>query len=401
MPMKSKIVYLDGVRGLAACIVVISHFFQVFLPSVFEGKPEIAHFAFEAAAAQTPINLLFNGNFSVCLFFVLSGYVLSYRYFQTKDRLHVYSSAARRYFRLAVPAWLSVVLAYVAILAGFGFYDDIQGITLSSMPDPFAADTGVWAMMKESLFHTFFTYGSQYNPVLWTMTYELFGSFLIFAFLLLLGKRKLRFAVYALLIWLWMDSYYLGFVLGMLLSDLKHSGRNWLAALNRPWINAVFVLVGIYLGSFPYWAPQGTIYSILVWEAPGFSFFEFYHVIGSFLILAALLNSSRMQTLFNRKPFAYLGKISFSLYLVHFTIICSLGSYIFLQLHSVLPYGMSVLLTMLNTLPVIFAAAHLFERFVDANTLALLSRGSERLFGPAKRRRRERGVQGERTVGMD
>ncbi len=66
-----------------------------------------------------------------------------------------------------------------------------------------------------------------------------------------------------------------------------------------------------------------------VWEAPGFSFFEFYHVIGSLLILTALLNSSRMQTLFNRKPFAYLGKISFSLYLVHFTFICTLGSYIF------------------------------------------------------------------------
>ncbi|NKI22956.1 acyltransferase [Paenibacillus dendritiformis] len=399
--MKSKIVYLDGVRGLAACIVVISHFFQVFLPSVFEGKPEIAHFAFEAAAAQTPINLLFNGNFSVCLFFVLSGYVLSYRYFQTADRLHVCSSAARRYFRLAVPALLSVVVAYLAILAGFGFYDDIQGITLSSMPDPFAADTSAWVMIKESLFDTFFTYGSEYNPVLWTMTYELFGSFLIFAFLLLLGKRKLRFAVYALLIWHWIDSYYLGFVLGMLLSDLKHSGRNWLAALNRPWIIAVFVIAGIYLGSYPYWAPQGTIYSILVWEAPGFSFFEFYHVIGSFLILTALLNPGPMQTLFNRKPFAYLGKISFSLYLVHLTIICSLGSYIFLQLHSALPYGMSVLLTMLMTLPVIFAAAHLFERFVDAKTLTLLSRWSEQLFGPARRRSRERAVQRERTAGMD
>lgn len=398
MPMKPKIVYLDGVRGLAACIVVVCHFFQVFLPSVFEGRPEMAHFAFEGAAARTPINLLFNGNFSVCLFFVLSGYVLSYRYFQTKDRLHVYSSAARRYFRLAIPAVLSVVLAYLAIIGGFGFYDDIQGITLSSMPDPFAADTGVWAMMKESLFHTFFAYGSQYNPVLWTMTYELFGSFLIFAFLLLLGKRKLRFAVYALLIWLWIDSYYLGFVLGMLLSDLKHSDRNWLAAINRPWINAILVIAGIFMGSYPYWNTQGTIYSILVWEAPGFSFFEFYHVTGSFLILTALLNSSRMQTLFNRKPFAYLGKISFSLYLVHFTIICTLGSYIFGQLYSALPYGMSVLLTMVITHPVIFAAAHLFERFVDAKTLVLLSRWSERLFGPAKRRR---AVQGERTVGMD
>ncbi|MEC0305431.1 acyltransferase [Paenibacillus lautus] len=399
-----KIVYLDGLRGLAALIVVVSHFFQVFAPSVFEGRKEIEHFAFEEIAARTPFNLLFNGNFSVCLFFVLSGYVLSYRFFQTGDRFIIYSSAIRRYFRLAVPALVSVFLAYLIIVLDLGAYDKIRGMTLSSMPDPFMADGNLLIMLKESLVHTFFTYGSQYNPVLWTMTYELFGSFLIFVFLVTCGRHGIRYAVYAVLICVFIDSYYLGFILGMLLSDVKNSGRDWLAYIRRPWIHILLLCIGIYAGSYPYVAPQGTIYSLLQWGASDFDLFVFYHVIGSFLILGVLLNSNRMQSIFSRRFFAYLGKVSFSLYLVHFTVICSLGSFIFLYLNQFLNYGLSVLFTIIITFLAIAVIAHGFYRFVDARILILLARWSKRLF-PTENLRGHRGhrgqVQTEKTIKAD
>ncbi|MGG4341962.1 acyltransferase family protein [Paenibacillus lautus] len=396
-----KIVYLDGLRGLAALIVVVSHFFQVFVPSVFEGRKEIEHFAFEGIAARTPFNLLFNGNFSVCLFFVLSGYVLSYRFFQTGDRLIIYSSAIRRYFRLAAPALVSVFLAYLIIVLDLGAYDHIRGMTLSSMPDPFAADANLLVMLKESLVHTFFTYGSQYNPVLWTMTYELFGSFLIFGFLVLCGRRVIRYAAYVLLIYVFNDSYYLGFVLGMLLADLKHSGRDWLSYFHAPWMSFIWITVGIYLGSYPYLDPEGTIYSILVWESDGFEFFTFYHVIGSFLILIALLNSRWLQALFQHKLFAYLGKISFSLYLVHFTIICTLGCHLFLLFSTFLSYGWNIMVTSLITVPVIFGAAHAFYRLVDVNVLSVLSRWSKKWLNSRKRRAFKTQVSHEQSVKAD
>ncbi|MGZ9587332.1 acyltransferase family protein [Paenibacillus marinisediminis] len=376
--MNKKIIYLDGLRGTAAFIVVITHFFQVFAPYVFEGNPEIIHFGFEQFAAQTPINLLFNGNFAVCLFFVLSGYVLSHRYFQSKDRSIVYFSALKRYVRLAVPAFASVLIAYLIMVFGLGYYNDINGLTRASMPDPYQADPSILTLVREGLFNTFFTHGSQYNPVLWTMTYELFGSFIIFIFLIALGARRVRIIGYAALAWFFIDSYYLGFVLGMLLSDLRNSGRDWLGYIRYPWVNAALVIIGIYLGSYPYVSSEGTVYSVLVWGAGSISLFVFYHIIGSFLILTALLNSSRMQTLFSLKPFAYLGKVSFSLYLVHFTIICSFSSYLFLKMNPALPYGVNVLLTTVISLVLIFAAAHLFYRFIDAKTLAFLGRWRKR-----------------------
>ncbi|MGN7360411.1 acyltransferase family protein [Paenibacillus sp. SAF-054] len=398
--MKTKIAYLDGFRGLAACVVVVSHFFQVFAPSVFEGKPEIAHFPFEGFAARTPLNLMFNGNFSVCVFFVLSGYVLSWRYFRTKDKMHIYASALRRFFRLAIPATLSVCLAFAAMRLGLGFFDNIRQATQSSMPDPFTASPRFLVMVQEALYHTFFTYGSAYNPVLWTMTYELLGSFLIFGFLLTLGRSKLRILGYAVLAVLLADSYYLGFVLGMVLSDLSYSGRDRLAAFLPPWTVPLLLGAGLYLGSFPYVGTGNTIYSILVWRGSStFSLFVFYHTLGACLTLTALLISPRLKSLFGRRPFLYLGRISFSLYLVHFTIICSLGSYLFYQFHLLFPYGLSTVLTVILTTPFIFAVAHFFNRFVDAPTLAVLGPWSRRVLDRFVRDKRG-GVPVEKSKGV-
>nr|WP_145164884.1 acyltransferase [Paenibacillus terrae] len=398
--MKTKIAYLDGLRGLAACVVVVSHFFQVFAPSVFEGKPEIAHFPFEGLAARTPLNLMFSGNFSVCVFFVLSGYVLSWRYFLTKDKMHIFASALRRFFRLAIPASLSVLLAFAVMRLGWGFYDDIRQTTQSSMPDPFTASPRVLDMIREALYHTFFTYGSAYNPVLWTMTYELLGSFLIFGFLLTLGRFRLRIIGYAALAVLLADSYYLGFVLGMALSDLTYSGRNRLTAVLPPWSAPLFLGAGLYLGSFPYVGTENTIYSILVWKGSStFAFFVFYHTLGACLTLTALLISPRLKSLFGRQPFLYLGTISFSLYLVHFTIICSLGSYLFYQFHLLFSYGLSTVLTVILTTPFIFALAHLFCRFVDAPTLATLSPWSRRVMDRLVRKK-PGGMPVEKSKGI-
>ncbi|ANY72586.1 acyltransferase [Paenibacillus ihbetae] len=388
-----KIVYLDGLRGLAAFVVVIAHFVQVFMPSVIEGREEIRHFAFEEVLAETPLNLLFNGNFSVCLFFALSGYVLSWRYFRSGDRTILYSAAIRRYFRLAGPAFASVVIAYACMIAGWGMFDDVRGLTGSSMPDPFAADASVLTMVKEGLFHTFFTYGAQYNPVLWTMTYELFGSLFIFAFLLLCGKRRIRFVLYAALVCWLLDSYYLAFVIGVLLSDLQHSGKDRLARVRRPWINAVLLVAGLFFGSYPYIHPAGTLYAVLLWKTSNFDFFVFYHVIGAGLVLTAVLNSSRLQALLGSKWCAYLGKISFSLYLVHFTILCTFGCFLFLQLSAVLPYGINLLITIAVTLAFIMAIAHGFYRLVDAVILDVLSRWNKRMFIGAKRAEKKRGTK--------
>jgi len=93
--------------------------------------------------------------------------------------------------------------------------------------------------------------------------------------------------------------------------------------------------------------------------------------------MTAVLNSPWMQTLFASKPFAYLGRLSFSLYLVHFTVICTFSSYMFLKLAPYLPYGANLMLTVPVSLFVIFGLAQLMYRYVDRPTIEFLSRAVE------------------------
>jgi peptidoglycan/LPS O-acetylase OafA/YrhL len=88
--------YLDGVRGVAACVVFFGH-----LLLALTGAP-----------------LIFNGNAAVCIFFVLSGYVLSE--LSQHSGLSFLAQALRRYLRLIVPMLITSTFAW-ALLA-FGAY---------------------------------------------------------------------------------------------------------------------------------------------------------------------------------------------------------------------------------------------------------------------------------------
>ena len=84
--MTEKISYLDGLRGVAAINVMLMHFFIVLLPAMIYSDRMPSHLGnLEKIFTSTPLGLIGAGNFSVCIFFVLSGYVLTQKYFKTKE----------------------------------------------------------------------------------------------------------------------------------------------------------------------------------------------------------------------------------------------------------------------------------------------------------------------------
>ncbi len=369
-----KIKYLDGLRGFAAFQVVFHHFVLAFYPALFSGPGIPTHLAdgLEVSLSGSILNLLWDGNFAVCIFFVLSGFVLSHKFFVKKENEIVTASAVKRYFRLALPVAFSVFVAYVFMRLSF-FRNEPAGIISGSgwflsiwnfKPD-------FWDCLNQGFIGAFFQGTFEYNKLLWTIAYEFLGSFLVFSFLAIFGKAKNRSLAYAFLILVFFQTYYLAFILGMLLSDLTANEKKLLAKFKRQKIwQVVFLVLGLLLGSYPIGRdPQGTIYAFANLSWLGAEPAVFYHVMGSFLLMIVLLESKRMQNFFARKTFLFLGEISFTMYLLHFIIMGSFSSFVFLKLQPIMSYHFAVALSLLASLPVIIFVSYVAHIYVDKKSV--------------------------------
>ena len=371
--MTEKISYLDGLRGVAAINVMLMHFFIVLLPAMIYSDRMPSHLGnLEKIFTSTPLGLIGAGNFSVCIFFVLSGYVLTQKYFKTKDRSIIISGAVRRYIRLFVPVFAATMLSF--LLASTEMYHYFIEAVMISGNNNYA---NYWTFtpdlaeaIKQAAWGTFFAGDDTYNPVLWTMSVEFYGSMLVFAMALFFGSLRARWTFYLAAVVLFLNTYYLAFIIGMGLADV-FNGKTSIFKTSNKVILSIVLASGLFLGSYP----VGTVTADSLYAFLDNGFFQTpkyaYHILGAGMLMYVLLNSQRMQKIFSSPVLVFLGKISYSLYLVHFLVISTLTCALFLVLHPVLPYGAAVLISCVLSVLVIIPLSYLFYRYVDMRGIKL------------------------------
>jgi peptidoglycan/LPS O-acetylase OafA/YrhL len=362
---RHKIAYLDGLRGIAAFIVFLYHLTAAFYPGIAFNDPSGAHLPhqFESWIALSPFNLLFSGELAVCVFFVLSGYVLTAGFFHRPNRGAAAASFIKRYVRLEIPILCGVLAGWLIIALGLCANISVIPITKSRWLALFFRDE---PSLLRALWHAFvnvFVYGTwDYNPVLWTMRVELIGSYLVYSLLLVFGVSRLRFLAYPILIAGLSHTYYALFVVGMLLSSL----RPWMAAPGRGLraLGWALFAVGMCLQSYPFgYSAKGSWYEY--WGILyGFND-HVYPRLAASIILAAVLLLPRLQAVLSRPIPQYLGRWSFSLYLLHFPIIASWSCWFFLSISPHAPYNAAVLITLLSTTALVLLASAAMTRYVD------------------------------------
>ena len=157
-----KLGYLEGIRGIAALIVVIWHYVLYFYPplantgdmSFKEFFNYNTHEQILMLAAETPLCLFFHGQASVRLFFVLSAFVLTYKFFRTKNYEYLSAGAIKRYFRLLGPVVFSLFITYILV-------------NLSLVSNVFiATEFSIKEFFKEAFFGVFVNGSSPQNPPL-------------------------------------------------------------------------------------------------------------------------------------------------------------------------------------------------------------------------------------------
>ncbi len=370
-----KLNYMDGLKGTGALMVYLCHFAFAFYFALYSLNPANSHTAgnVEIAVGRTPVNILYNGNFAVQLFFVVSGFVLCIRYFKEYDKRALAKSALKRYFRLMGPILL--VSTVIFFLMKAGLYRNGEAAVLAKSQEWFAGfnsfEPGYSHALREAVLGCFLFGHNYFNGVLWTVKYLFQGALLVYLLAALFGRMKYRYWIYGAAILLLLRTDYAGFLIGFLLCDLVYTQPDFMKRLEGiPGLWAACFVLGIYFGSYPSLGSrlEGSIYGFL----PVFS--VLYHRIGAALIVYGVLTGRRLQKIFGSRFFVKLGDISFSWYLVHFPVIAVFSSSFLIAFHDKMNYHLLMLLNFLLTTGIVWAISEWMTRFVEKPWNRLLNR---------------------------
>ena len=351
---------MDGLRGIAALNVVIFHFVDTYFPCLV--PKEVSGTLW---IAYTPLAVLYNGRFSVWVFFVLSGFVVSNS--AAKRKLPLPVNLVSRYARLAIPVLAATVFAWSLYRV---FPDTVHQLTVA-IPHEFLYliynhDTpsflsAVW----HALYGVFVSGVSKFNLALWTMKIELIGSFGIYAvYGILKGKHRIGVLIVLMVLMFFVWQNYLGFAFGALLRELVVSGK-----LDRRWGWPAFVFSWLIGGEMFGWNDQSWL--------QGFAAFRFERAehlvftIGAFLMVYACLTLGWLERFMESNVPRFLGRISFGMYLIHIPLLFT----VFVPL-----YLAHISLLLLLPLFLIFSMAlgFGFTLLVDEPTLHIIKFGQEK-----------------------
>ncbi|KYK60362.1 acyltransferase [Drechmeria coniospora] len=356
----SPTAYLDGMRGLAALFVYFCHYsYQAFTIAEGWGCGETNYHPLKLPF----LRLWYQGPVAVCVFFVISGYALSYRPLKlarsgafTDFSTTVSSLVFRRGIRLYLPTAISTFMIIGLLRIGAyewtrDFANDRAYMKIVVEPHPIRMESA-WAQYRDWLIHMYrflHVFGwelqggrTEYDVHLWTIPVEFRCS--LYLFLVLIGtarlRTKVRFLVVGAVMWFtYRHSRWELFLFyaGMVLAEWDHIRGAHTGSLTlpqdeksredsgRPLLKRVLCILvsigGLYLMCQPDFRGEITpgwryLTSIIPewWQEEKY---RYWQSAGAIIFVFATGHSKGWQAFFNTPVVQYFGKISYALYLMH------------------------------------------------------------------------------------
>lgn len=381
-----RLAYMEGLRGIAALVVVVEHLMKQFYPAAYFDKfiaaPDLSRIAW---LSLPPFNLLHNGAWAVSLFFVLSGYVLSLKYLDAQAPPFLSARTlcleiVARYARLALPVVASLLVVWLALALNLNFAEAVWLANRDRIAYGYPSDLQLLELVYIGAVETILLGSWQYNPPLWTMQPEFFGSLLVFfgATALVWLQRLplagwLQVGAYLALLATFAQTHLFGFILGMGLCHLRaHENKlaSFLQHARRLWL-PIAIAAGLYLCGYSVRGLHEGHYAAITFGSFSPKNAYTYNTVGALLVLLACTYSARLQAALSFSLVQKLGRVSFSLYLTHYTVISTVAAGVYLLLGGVVGHTAQVCGAVFVSVPAMFAVAVMFDRLVNVPTLAI------------------------------
>lgn len=356
---------LDGLRGIAALVVVFHHSLLT-LPSIGEypGVPKIGSMVWWLEVS--PLKLFSAGAEAVLVFFVLSGFVLVLPVIRRPGYDWV-SYYFRRSIRLYLPVVASVALAAIIIIATqrVANGNGSAWVAAWSIPSP------NWGIFVGSL--DIFENGNPANNPLWTLRWEIIFSLALplFAYGAMLIRRWWLLAIVGVLLLVMVGvlknvalfQYLPVFFAGSVLAANADRLTAWAQQIaGRRWVSPAWcaLLLGGFALLIAHW--MFAIFGTVPYLAQLLIALSF---VGAVIIVAVAFLWQPFARVLTVAPARWLGRVSFSLYLVHVPIIIASAN-LFGAQHRLLALAVAI--------PVSLVVAELFARFVESPAHQLAQR---------------------------
>jgi len=331
--------YLDSLRGLAALTVAIFHFITMYwqIGGVFA--------RFEHAS-----------RLAVCLFFILSGFVLSRRFLGVDNmKWPVIEAIIKRPFRLLGVVWVTVILGLLVDMI-------VYGVPLSQF-------TKDWGQFTVDFFVSPFEAGFKYNPPLWTIAWEVWGSMLVFGTVFCCGTlpKYFRLMIFSGLIILNIHNFYCAFIIGMLIADLHKNFHAAALVKYRNLLSTPMLIAGIVAGTMIHAGGSDAVMSACIEDG-------FRMIAAIAIFVAVMLDTAFIRSILECKPVNFLGNISYSFYAIHFLIMKTISETVDAILNQYLQRDVAFFSMVLITLPIIIFAAWIMDKYVDKPSMRLAAR---------------------------
>lgn len=299
--------HLDGIRGLAAVAVAVYHFGRAFRNDLL------------FAPSINCLSSMWNGGFAVQLFFVLSAFLFFSKFYRAGIH-EAYRGCAKRYVRLTAPVLIASLIAF-AIHSSGGFFN-LQAAELSKsdwLPHWYRFAPSFLLAIQEPLYgmYLYFNIGYTYNSNIWTIRYELFYIWLVIVAAVACSHLRLTHQV-ALLVLIAPFSYLtygFAFVVGVTVALIRMKGIDRDAS---PFISIPLLVAGLWLGSLAPFPMDFSFKQTIVWP------------IGAAMVLVACDRWRLARQFLLMKLPQTTGRLSFGIYIMHFLMINSVASWLYL-----------------------------------------------------------------------